>query len=197
MIQVFLCHVPGNAQREEWLGQCLARWNQLGVSPHLLHPSGNPQQFQRDRRIAAEKLTPWWKRFYILADDDCLPLDDDCVERGIRILRKHRQYASLAMFPKNEGIQPWTPNPIDNAANGLPADYAVQNDENIMEHVSIGGIRFCRRGCLKDWPAMPEWGGYDRIQADALRAAGYRVGYIKTLHFEHLGQGATTVWTET
>ena len=185
--QVFVCHVPLNGQRQKWLREVLDAWFALGAAPQVLTPSSDPISFQRDRRIEAEQLG---KDFYIVADDDCLPdtSKEDFISEGLRMLKKHPEFAMLAPLPSNENIVEWTPDErLDR--------YKTVSDEEVMEHVSIGGIRFCRKGCLKTYPPINrELPGYDWIHGDALRKAGKRVGYIRSLRFNHLGAGSSTVW---
>lgn len=187
--QVFVCHIPGNPKREQWLRQCTDAWYEMGMEPHVLTPGGiDPLAFQRERRLIAERMGG---KFYILADDDCLPLcapEQEFVQDGFSILKNHPEYAMLAPLPTNENIVEWTPSQqLDK--------YAVQSDDEVMEHVSIGGIRFCRKGCLKGWPQITkDYPGYDGKQGEALRKAGWRVGYMRNLNFEHLGAGQSTVW---
>lgn len=177
--------MPGNGQRTAWLRTVLDAWFTLGVGPEVLIPSSTPRLFQRERRIQAEQKGG---DFYILADDDCLPdvSQEDFIPIGIDILRCHPEFAMLAPLPSNESIIEWT-----------PENYKVGNDEEVMEHVSIGGIRFCRKGALKTYPPMDEHhAGYDGIHGDALRKAKMRVGFFHGLHFNHLGANSSTVWPE-
>lgn len=184
---VFVCHVPVNGQRQKWLREVLDAWFALGAAPQVLSPSSDPISFQRERRIEAEQKGG---DFYILADDDCLPdvKNEDFIAQGMRVLKKHPEFAMLAPLPSNENIVEWTPDErLDH--------YKTANDEEVMEHTSVGGIRFCRKGALKIYPAMHrELPGYDWLHGDALRKAGKRVGYIRSLGFVHLGFGHSTVW---
>ncbi len=186
---MFVCHVPGNGQRESWLRMVLDAWFELGAGPEVLIPSGTPRIFQRERRIQADQKGG---DFYILADDDCLPdiSQKDFIPIGIGVLRSHPQFAMLAPLPSNENIIEWTPDPqLDK--------YTAASDAEVMEHVSIGGIRFCRKGALKTYPPMDKhFAGYDGIHGYALREAGMRVGFIRELRFDHLGAGKSTVWPE-
>jgi hypothetical protein len=71
----------------------------------------------------------------------------------------------------------------------------VYEDHDVIEHVSVGGIRVMQAGAMKDWPQMePGIAGYDRVQADYLRSKGYRVGYLKRFVMNHVGEGHSTVW---
>lgn len=67
----------------------------------------------------------------------------------------------------------------------------------VMEHISVGGIRFCRKGLIEKWPPRDaECMGYDLIHSDALRDVGYRVGYLQHVRMEHLGEGKTELWRQ-
>ena len=187
--QVFVCHVMGSGEsREKWLGLSLEAWSKFDVPVKLLMPDGriNSIEFQRQRRIEAERQSR--EDFYILADDDCLPIgQSDYLLKGIEILKRHPEFAILSPLPSNESIVEWTPAQEDN--------YTAFKDGEVFEHVSVGGIRFCRKGAMADWPPMGEGKkDYDRTQGDFLRLQGKRVGYMRYLKFEHLGKGVSTVW---
>lgn len=190
---VFLCTVPGNTEREDWLVKVTAAWYELGCPVTVLTPgSEGKQQFQRQRRITADEKGG---NIYVLADDDCLPLTgdsgEDFVAGMVDTLKRHPQFAILAPMPSNEGINAWTPDVREDK-------YEVETDSEVMEHVSVGGIRFCRKGVMGVWPQIPEVGGYDGIQGDYLREHGqWRVGYAKNYHFKHLGKDKSTVWIYT
>src|SRR6185503_819136 len=121
-------------------------------------------------------------RFYILTDDDCLPTRDDIIERGLTELASHPGFAILSAWPENAIINRWTPN-----------GYMPYEDEGIMEHVSVGGMRFMRRGCLEEWP-LSNGAGYDAEHCKALRDLEFRVGYLRNDKIRHLGEGKSSLW---
>lgn len=173
-----MCHVP-SVERREWFKQCVGVW---GAGCRVLSPPPGVgvREFQRYRRIVADAQGG---EFYVLADDDCLPVGE-VVERGFEILQRHPEYAILSLWPENESIVEWT-----------PEGYVTANDAEVMEHVSVGGVRFCRKMPFTCWPGMPEgeYRGYDAVQCEAIRKAGKRVGYFRDLKMVHLGKGSTTL----
>jgi hypothetical protein len=183
--KVFICHVPGSSERVKWLLDVVERWKQLGAKPELLMPFNESNlEFQRSRRIRADQLGG---KYYILADDDCLPEGRRFIRTGFEILKRHKQFSALSPLPSNERIVEWTPSREE--------QYTVISDTEVFEHVSIGGIRFCRRGSIALWPpVVSELPGYDWLHGLAARRNGYRVGYMRHLRFEHLGAGKSSVW---
>lgn len=184
MIPVYFCSVPTQSAVRGLLTEaCESRWYEHGVNVRTLTPRRQkcqPREFQRERRRFADWATA--DEFYVVADDDCLVPAEPFIEMAVDILERHPEFAVLSLFPKPHKINPWQKSGCD--------------DLEVMEHVDVGGVRFCRKGCLKEWPPMPEDGppAYDRIHAEALRAAGWRCGYYKELSMLHLGSGVSTVW---
>jgi hypothetical protein len=139
--------------------------------------------FQRERRIIGEQRAHSHKSYYVLSDDDCYPMERRGICEAIKIADAHPQFAILSWMPDNEYVVHWT-----------PEGYKTWVDEDVLEHVSVGGIRLVRRGILKgDWPPM-NGTGYDNTQCDWIRSLGYRVGYFRKLTMLHLGKGWSTVW---
>lgn len=184
VIDVFFCTVADpKSLRGHMTRLCWRRWKmeQQGHLYWLAEKEGDPRSFQRQRRIIADEraTTP----IYVCADDDCLPGYEEFVERAVEIMERHPQFGILSMWPVNCQINRWT-----------PEGYGPFEDEDVMEHVSVGGIRFCRQAVV-DWPdSAPAERGYDRQHADVLRAAGYRVGYFKHIQMNHIGEGYSMVW---
>lgn len=103
--------------------------------------------------------------------------------RLIGLMSKYPQFAIISLTPSNATINPWT-----------PEGYTPTLADDIMEHFSVGGIRLCRKGVVRDWP-MQDGRGYDALHARAIRKAGYRVGLAREFKYNHLGEGYSTVWT--
>ena len=182
MIDVFFCSMQGALPiRQQMLNLCLKRWESEPIS--MIHICGSLgyEGFQLKRRQDSEKYSHG--DIYSCADDDCFPQSEPFVEKAVEIMEKHQQFGILSLWPSNCIINHWSP------GDG----YEVFEDDEVMEHVSVGGIRFCRKGIVKEWP--PQTGkGYDREHCEAIRAAGYKVGYFKNLKMNHLGEGYSTVW---
>jgi hypothetical protein len=188
-MELFFCHVPGNAMREKWSARCIDRWDKEGVSEgHFLTPEYlqcSNYEFQKRRREYAEHMAKG--EFYILADDDCLPPDNpkgvlSVTLQARAIMHSHPEYGMLSFMPANATIVEWT-----------PEDYKTANDSQVMEHHSVGGLRIVRKGAIKNWPeqTLPS---YDTEHCQAMRDAGYRVGYFRKLKMMHLGEGKSSIW---
>lgn len=135
--------------------------------------------YQRERRIRAEQQNN--REIFIVADDDCyIGEPEPIIHRCLEIMERHKDFAILSFFPQNFTVSRWA-----------PENYAAYEDDEVMEQKDVGGIRVCRRGILKEYP--PANGlHYDAIHCEAIRAAGYRVGYLK-FKMLHLGEGHTTI----
>lgn len=173
---------------------CLRAWEKLGLQPRLLPEDYNwpdpkssqageffTRQWQRSRRILPEAHAH--HDFYLSTSDDVMPdVTTFDVAKARAIMEAHPQFAILACWPLNETINRWTPN-----------NYEVFEDDDVMEHYSVGTISFIRKGAMLDWPKMGEGRGYDSIQCEYLRSHGWRVGLLKNMGCVHLGKGFSTV----
>jgi len=144
--------------------------------------------FQRERRIIADQEAK--SDIYICADDDCLPESEPFIQKALAIMGRHPDYGILSLWPSNEHIHPWTP---PDEEKPLLVSGVAHHDTEVMEHVSVGGIRFCRKGVMGEWPAL-EGRGYDGTHCMALRKAGYRAGYFLDILMTHVGKSYSTVW---
>ena len=154
------------------------------VRRNNIRPIPSSFEFQRARRIhAAEKSKTW---AYVVADDDCMPNTTNLITvKCLGILHDHPDFAILSMMPTNAIIRRWRPE----------GNYEVFEDDSVIEHHSVGGIRFCRAGIPKEWPPMePGFPGYDRIHCEQIRKEGWRVGYYKNVCMVHLGEGYSQIW---
>lgn len=184
---VYLCHVPGDRVRRLMANLVLTRWQQLEdagepISVRVIRPSTlgcSAAEFQRERRIFAEADAG--EDHFVLADDDCLPVTPDFIKLGLATLSSHFGFAILSLHPHT--IREWN-----------PPHYITDVDDEVQEHVSVGGIRFCRHTGVELTPNSGP--GYDRTQCELLRAASWRVGYFRKLFMNHVGEGFSTVWNQ-
>ena len=191
MTDIFFCPTPEEAMTEIRLGflmACMARWEkEPGTVLKTIHPATKNYQVMR-RVLADEKATT---KIYICTDDDCLPDAEPFVQRAVEIMEKYPEYGILSLWPNNSTLNPWTPEPEEAAK--ICVGGTVHQNEEVMEHVSVGGIRFCRKGILKHWPRA-HGKTYDSEHCAGLRAGGYRVGYFRSIYMNHLGRGYSTIW---
>lgn len=157
----------------------IATWEQMGHNVCVIHSDGKDSQ--RERRIRADEMAD--SDIYIITGDDLFPEYGFDVNYGVSVLRTHPEFAFLGAWPCNETIHRWT-----------PEEYEPIEDDEVMEHISVGSIGFTRKGVMGEWPPMGESRGYDRIHADHLRSMGLRVGYLRKLSGFHLGKGYSSVW---
>lgn len=186
MIDCFYCTVGGSPLRKAMGEVTLERLAELDVRVIRLSNGGasgvrlacSNQEFQVARRVAAEQMAT--SPIYLVADDDCLLMEEDWVERGLSVLDKYHDVAQLSGIPTNATIQPWT-----------PEDYSPLQTPDFSEHVSICGTYFQRKGLMTTFPELSEH-SYSRTQGEWFREKGYRVGHTPQLHFNHLGEGFGT-----
>lgn len=189
MSEIFFCTAPKSDERRSIAGRMFDIWDTqqfcYELTPKLLRCTDS--EFQKQRRMFADKMADG--EIYLLVDDDCEPILNSheilkhWISCGERIMRENHEFAILSAWPANANIERWAPH-----------DYSAKDGEEVTEHVSVGGLRFVRKGCMKDWPEQigP---GYDREHCEALRASGYRVGYFKHLKMIHHGEGKSEVWS--
>jgi hypothetical protein len=192
VIDVFLTTADYTNQPHSRLRYCMAnvahaRWElESWAEVEVVTPQTlicNNREFQRRRRMYAEEHTN--TKIYVVADDDCLleppPIDYDTIRK---LFLDYPDFAILSAWPGNCVIHEWT-----------PEDYKPVSNAEVCEHVSVGGIRFCRQGAMKHWPEMePDSPGYDRIHAEWMRSNGWRVGYMRNVREIHMGEGYSSVW---
>lgn len=222
-VDVFVCIFdPTDGQRLEWAKQAVRAWQSyedarvmiitpgdkkfmdgytlladtLGIQfGQLVGISFTGEEFQRGRRIVAEGLAN--SPVYILADDDCVPVGRSFLRRAVDILAReeYRSFAILSAMPLEAQISEWFPEREEYRAG-------VLTDDQVMEHVDVGGIRITRKGVMgsdsSEWDVQPqdvhgvpiEQSGakYDRQHAIQIRQRGYRVGYARALKMKHLGE---------
>ncbi len=183
-IDVFFCTIPGRDTAKV----CEDMWLDLGVNFIPMNPAAlgcTNHEFQRDRRLFADITASG--PYYIVADDDCLPPSGPWMRDAEKIMERHKDFAILSLWPENASIQRWT-----------PEDYRPYEDMEVMEHISVGNIRLCRKNVIRvnDWPPMPTGYHYDHTHCEAIRKAGYRSGYFKEIRMIHLGEGKTSLPSE-
>lgn len=174
LIDCFYCTVGGDRLRQAMGELTLARLEQLPVNVTVLTPEFlgcSKRDFQVGRRTWAEEVAE--THIYIVADDDCLLMEPDWVERGLSVLDSYPTLAQLSGYPTNATIYPTG----DNHANF-----------QFHENQSICGTYFQRKGLMTEFPPLSEH-SYSRTQADWFRSNGYVVGLTPLLHFNHLGEG--------
>lgn len=206
-LDVYVCSLLNTNQRREMARLSIERWRDIaGINLTLLIPSDSHQDvcfpewrdlqiarvgfshnFQKERRTYTDKTSKQCNvKYYVVADDDCLVDKEIDLVDCIRILDDHPSYAILSTMPDNEKINEWTPDLRDTG-------YSTANDSAVMEHVSVGGIRFCRTGYPKAWPPL-KGKAYDGPHAEAIRRDNMRVGFFRYINHHHLGKGLSTVY---
>jgi hypothetical protein len=186
MIDVFLCTAADEPIRQQMFTLTSARWAQeAGIHLHIINPTRlecDPHEFQRLRRIYADEHAD--TSIYVVADDDCLLPGRSPLPDVVPLMEQYSEFAVLSLLPANANIYPWT-----------PSDRQVICNDDVMEHVSVGGIRFCRKGLLKIWPDMEGHRPvYDKVQCEQIRREGRRVGYARQFKMNHLGEGYSGIW---
>jgi hypothetical protein len=199
VIDVFFCTgSEGRLDAPDWLldirasmaDLCETRWSfEEGVNLRILTPSickhyGYTAPFQLSRRQYAENETR--SDIYVVSDDDCLLTSDPTVGPVVEIMDRNPNVGILALKMHNK-------EPMVRAT--VPAKELYETDDLIESH-AVGGIRFCRKGIIKEWPAPSEENPYqyDSIHGPAVQAAGYVSAYTKAYSMMHIGSTYSLTW---
>jgi hypothetical protein len=161
----------------------LAKWREFHLAITVLQAEpGESYQFQSERRRVAEheSTTP----IYIVADDDMEPSRMDnwlaWILYGRRYMENYPQFGILSPLLENTTLMPAT-------VDGSPPYI----DEAVQEEHNVGGIRFCRKGIITEWPEQTRR-GYDQEHCAAYQRRGLKVGYMKQLWANHPGKKSET-----
>lgn len=183
MVEVFFCSAPTSEKRRN-IAELMSRiWHHYPVrfirfTPEILGVSY--RDFQMKRRFYAEETAKG--HIYILTDDDCELISPNPIKSGMSTMGHNPHFGILSAWPNNCVIQRWS-----------PEDYQPKETMQVMEHHSVGGIRFIRKGCLTHgWPEQTKI-SYDSEHCQAVRNSGYRVGYFQHVRMNHWGEGETTL----
>lgn len=119
--------------------------------------------FHMGSKRAAERLAK--SPIYVIADDDCLPVQRDFVASGLKAMSGKPDYGMMGAF-----------NITDN------------NEYDFNSGAEPGGIVFVRKGILTDF----EDRGPDKVDgsiADEMKRKHFRYGVSPNIRFNHLGSG--------
>lgn len=171
-LDVFYCSAAKDELRKAIAYPCLMMWSTM-CKPQLINPLDgmSGREFQSWRRKHAEELAR--TEFYIIADDDCMPLGKNFLQRCEDLMRRYPDYAVLGT-----------------------EDYcAPYGPEEIYETTTGGGINVIRKGVI-EVPAFTGqiWDG--SAQGQQVRAKGYKVGRMRDVRRNHYGDGLSTVWPD-
>lgn len=152
-------------------------WNRVTADPFHVE----------SRRFAEERATGG---FYVVIDDDCLPIGRDWLERGLE---------AMAIFPQFSALASWSINgEIDPAKCALPPqhDDRLHQISEIFEVPSLGTPTFIRRyrngeRIRLNLPEAPI-GQYDLTISQAYLEHG-RIGMLRHVRHNHLGYGLSEV----
>jgi hypothetical protein len=172
MTDVFMMNYFGeNAIRHFMARVCHERWR-IEDCNFMFAVPGNPRDFHSTGKKECEQAAS--TEIYVVADNDCLILGKDWVNRGRALVDRHPEYGLLA------------------AANICEGEFASgtnwQTEDEVVERTMVGGIVFVRKGILTDFP-MCEPMEVDRVICDEIRSKGYKTGIMPQLRFNHLGAG--------
>jgi hypothetical protein len=189
-IDVFFCHIPciePEARFRNYLARaCLERWllderaRVMLVQPAGTEPLGSDidvidagprERFHVMRYRVPERRQSEW---YVVADDDCLPLGSVFVDRALAAAEAHPDYGVLA---------------ASDVVGGAPSDPA---SSDVVESHAVGGICFVSPRCPSfDFDVRHPWEA-DGARYAEVRSAGLREGRLLGVRMNHLGYGFST-----
>lgn len=193
-IDVFFCHIPNTRPearfRDHLARGCLERWRQDPLARVvLLQPEGTPplvadvptasggpvERFHLARyRVPQANTSSEW---FIVADDDCLPLGRDFIARGLEIARAHPEYGVLAAS-EVVGVPPCNPHEL-----------------GVVPSHGVGGICFVSPRCPRFNFDVASPGDADSARFQQVRGAGLQEARLLGVRMNHLGYGFSTVAT--
>lgn len=179
MIDVFWCTCvnPEDNIRHHLAQATLARWSaDSEVSLRRVCPqytqAPNRKIFQGERRWYAEENAQ--SDIYVVADDDCMPIGKTFIARGLEQMAKHPEYVCLS-----------------GRIFGAYSECA-QNEVLTEDRLTVGGVYFVRKGGL---PLPPRDKFFDGSEmTHSARKMGLKLGIMRDVYFNHLGQGLSSVW---
>jgi hypothetical protein len=150
--------------RKEMFQLTVARWALEPVRITTCYDVGI-----RSGRVHAERLAV--SDIYIYTDDDVMPVGKNWVERGLKIMEAHPEYAVCSTLSLIEG---------ENLAKG---------DGDIYPMHMVGAPMWIRRGILTDLPEMDLNNECGKIHSCVV-ALGFKEGLLSnSLRHMHLGHG--------
>jgi hypothetical protein len=199
MFDVFLCCDPiGRPETPEWVRDlrlemsllCQHRWEfEAGakvrvVTPYTCKAHGLEMPFQQARRMYADEMASG--DIYVVADDDCLLTSDPTLLPVAGILEDNPKVGILALKQEKQA-------PMVRAT--VPAKDLYETDDLIESH-AVGGIRFCRKGIVEEWPDISPDNPYqyDSQHGPAVSKAGYVSAYTKAYGMIHVGATYSITW---
>lgn len=123
---------------------------------------------------------------YVLADDDQLIIGKDWVERGLGIHENFEGTDSKFAFLAARSICGEVP---DASLIGEPSILIYSGQAATHPSNSVGTPYFIRKDLITDFPASDAQGGgsYDTIFSKHCIDKGFKVGFMRDLRFNHLG----------
>jgi len=183
-MRIYFCSSGKDVFRGYMGRLCYQRWKkEKGADIYSVYPGtigSKPSEFEKKKRVFASMYQD--HQYYVLADNTWFPYGEPFLERGMEILKEHPEFGMLSMLPFGAKLTPWT------ASSGRP--FASFETRVVSQQETVGGIRFCRRVELTHEEWVEQTGpGYDTEHCEALREAGYRVGFFRDLRCTNLGEG--------
>lgn len=179
-VDVFLCSCARDAIRQGLFAAVYARWGEeRGINLKLVTPEVvkcSLLHFQGARRLWAEERSE--SDIYILAEDDCLPLGRNFVERGMKVMERHPEFATLSPM-----LLPF------------PPQFTPLDDE-VATGITSGGINFTRRGLIDKAVINSRLPWDECAQAEHLKEKGHLVGWMRNVKCNHTGATLSTLWPE-
>jgi hypothetical protein len=183
VIDTFFCTAAKDHLRSDIANACKTRWEQAYGYRFLkiIRPSGfiSAGAFQLGHRIRQEREAK--TTIYCHADDDCMPLGNNFLERAIEIMNVRPEYGIIAfndhyMWQKEWGRGAYLPDPFVFSAH------------------SVGGIYLIRKSIV-EFPDSHNW--FDDTQmCKAIVLKGYKVGRFCNIFFNHYGHALSTTFPE-
>lgn len=187
-IDIYFCHVPSTRQdalfRNYLARACLERWrHERSGRLVLVQPEGSAPLVSDVELVTPAPLARFHchrfapdlnrERWFVVADDDCLPLGPSFVDRALAIGEAHPEYGVLA-------------------ASNIAGGPAAPSQGDVIRSHAVGGISLVSPRCPRLLLDVPNANQADLARYEIVRAAGLAEGYFRTVRMNHLGEGFST-----
>ena len=138
-------------------------------------------QSQFYRYLVAEELSR--SDYYILTDDDILPIGESWFQDANKIIMNHAQFGYFTLNVSYDGVE-----------RDCTGDRSFDDGE-VVGATGIGGLRFIKKLDHYSEVDMASFDKHDDVwYCERMRKSGYSTGVMKNVKAFHLGASNSVIW---